>query len=554
MQTSSADTIAAYTAKGWWSERTITDAFEEAVADAGARPALVDAPNRAELAYGAPRRLTFAQAADEVARLAMVLTDLGVKPGDRVLVQLPNIVELLQCYFAIARLGAVISPVPMQYGRHELTHIIDVLKPALFIAVGRFKGENVAARHHAGFPAVKMGAFGLESAGIAVLDALVAAAKPAATKPKLSGNDIFTICWTSGTTGRPKGVPRSHNHWFNQAVGMEDGVALKKHEVLLNPFPFVNMAAISGFLYLWLSSRGTLVLHHPFELPVMLKQLQEERVSYSVMPPAVLNMLLQKKEMLAAIDLSALHTICSGGAPLSPWMVKGYKDLLNIDVVNTFGSNEGVALISSSREVPNAEDRALYFPRFGVDGVAWANRVSSRINTKLVDPATGAVVTERGHQGELLVKGPNVFDGYLDSPEDNAQVFDAEGYFRSGDLLEIAGDTDPPRFYRFVGRCKDIIIRGGMNISPEELDGLLITHPGLAEVATFGVPDDVMGERVCVAVVPKTGAAIALDDVKAHLKQAGVAIFKWPERMIEVPALPRNALGKILRAELKKRV
>ena len=93
-----------------------------------------------------------------------------------------------------------------------------------------------------------------------------------------------------------------------------------------------------------------------------------------------------------------------------------------------------------------------------------------------------------------------------------------------------------------------------MNISPEELDGLLITHPNLAEVATFGVPDDVMGERVCVAVVPKPNATITLDDVKAHLKQAGVAIFKWPERMIDVPALPRNALGKILRAELKKRV
>ncbi len=554
LQTSSAETIAAYSAKGWWSDRTITDAFAEAVADAGERIALVDAPNRPDFAYGAPRRLTFAQAADEVRRLATVLTDLGVKPDDRVLVQLPNIAELMLCYFAIARLGAVISPVPMQYGRHELTHITGLLRPVLFIAVGQFKGEKIAAKHHADFPAVKMAAFGPESDGIAALDALIANAKPATTKPTLSGNDIFTICWTSGTTGRPKGVPRSHNHWFNQAVGMEDGVALKKHDVMLNPFPFVNMAAISGFLYLWLTFRCTLVLHHPFELPVMLKQLQEERVAYTVMPPAALNMLLQKKEMLAALDLSALHTICSGGAPLSPWMVKGYKDLLNIDVVNTFGSNEGVALVSSGREVPDAEDRALYFPRFGVEGVPWSNRVSARIKTKLVDPATGEVVTERGRQGELLIKGPNVFDGYLDSPEDNAQVFDSEGYFRSGDLLEIAGDSEPPRFYRFVGRCKDIIIRGGMNISPEELDGLLITHPSLAEVATFGVPDEVMGERVCVAVVPKPGAAITLDEIKAHLKQAGVAIFKWPEKMIEVPALPRNALGKILRAELKQRV
>lgn len=551
MQTTNPEIIAEYTAAGWFTDRTLTHIFDEAAADAPAMTALVDAPNRPEFAYGPPRRLTYAETAAEVKRMGGALQRLGIEQGDRVLVQLPNIVELLILYLALARIGAVISPVPMQYGRHELTHILGVLKPKLFITLTRFKGEDIAAKHRVAFPDLPMAAFGPATDGVKDVAAEMAAASDAPAA-KLSGNDIFTICWTSGTTGRPKGVPRSYNHWINQCAGMEDGVSLKRHDVLLNPFPFVNMAAISGFLFVWLYARGTLVLHHPFELPVMLKQLHEEKVAYTVVPPAALNMLLQKKEMLAAFDLSSLHTICSGGAPLSPWMVKGYKDLLNIDVVNTFGSNEGVALITSGREVPDPEHRALYFPRFGVPGVQWANRISARIRTKLVDPNTGKVATKAGEAGELLVKGPNVFDGYLDSPEDNAQVFDDEGYFRSGDLLEIAGEGEHPRFYRFIGRCKDIIIRGGMNISPEEIDALLMTHPKVAEAASFAMPDDVLGERVCVAAAAKPGQEITLDEIKAHLKAQDVAIFKWPERLITVQTLPRNALGKVLRAELKK--
>lgn len=553
MQTSSPEKIAAFAGQGWWSDRTLTHVFAEAVDAAADRTALVDAPNRAAFAYGEPRRLTYRAAAAEVERMAAALAARGIGRGDRVLVQLPNIVELVLLYLAVGQLGAIISPVPMQYGRHELGHIVGVLKPKLLVAVARFKGEDVAAHHRSAFPDLPTIAFGPSGTPDRAEDLMAAAADPAPC-PTLSGNDIFTICWTSGTTGRPKGVPRSYNHWFNQCVGMEDGVSLKPHDVLLNPFPFVNMAAISGFLFVWLYARGTLVLHHPFELPVMLRQLQDERVAYTVVPPAALNMLLQRKDLLGAYDLSALHTICSGSAPLSPWMVKGFKDLLNIDVVNTFGSNEGVALISSGREVPDPEHRALYFPRFGVEGIRWENRISARMQTKLVDLQTGATITERGRPGEFRVKGPNVFDGYLDSPEDNAQVFDAEGYFRSGDLLEIVGDDDPPRFYRFVGRCKDIIIRGGMNISPEELDSLLVTHPKLAEAAVFGVPDDVLGERVAVAAVPRPGQAVSLEDIKTHLHDQGVAIFKWPERIVVVAGLPRNALGKVLRSELKNLV
>jgi acyl-CoA synthetase (AMP-forming)/AMP-acid ligase II len=559
VQTSSKAKIDEYTGKGWWSDETITQFFDAAADAVPTRTALVDAPNRPELAFGPQRRLTYAETRIAVDRVVAALYAAGVRQDDRILVQLPNIAELLLVYLAAAKMGAIISPAPMQYGRHELHQILSVLRPKLLISLTSFKKENFAKTHRDSFPDLQILAFGPASdKSIGVIDDTIA--NPAAEKAavdyvkslKISGNDIYTICWTSGTTGKPKGVPRSHNHWMNQTKAVQDAVHLREADVLLNPFPFVNMAAISGFLYVWLYARGTLVLHHPFDMQIMLKQIQDERVVYTIVPPAALNMLLAKKEIMAAFNLSTLRTIASGSAPLSPVMVKGFKDLLNIDIVNTFGSNEGVSLVSCGEDVPDPEHRALFFPRFGVEGLQWQNVISERIRTKLVDPNTGKVVTERNIPGELWIRGPNVFDGYLDSPEDNAQVFDAEGYFRSGDLFEIVGDDEPPRFYRFVGRHKDLIIRGGMNISPDELDHLLAHHPKVLESAVFGLPDEILGERVCVAVVPKAGQTITLDDIKVFLKERDVAIFKWPESIKILDAMPRNPLGKILRTELRK--
>jgi acyl-CoA synthetase (AMP-forming)/AMP-acid ligase II len=143
-------------------------------------------------------------------------------------------------------------------------------------------------------------------------------------------------------------------------------------------------------------------------------------------------------------------------------------------------------------------------------------------------------------------------DGYYESPEANAQAFSADGWFRTGDLFEIV--VEDPRFYRFTGRCKDIIIRGGMKISPEELDTVLAGHPLLAEAAVVGYPDEVLGERVCAVVVPKPGVQPTLADIIAFLEEQGVAKIKHPEKLAVVEALPRNPLGKLLRGELAARV
>ena len=164
---------------------------------------------------------------------------------------------------------------------------------------------------------------------------------------------------------------------------------------------------------------------------------------------------------------------------------------------------------------------------------------------------SGRDITTPGQVGELRFKGPTIFSGYYNAPELTARAFDPQGYYRTGDLFEIAGEQE--QYYRFAGRHKDIVIRGGMNISSEEVEGLLLAHPKVREAAVIGLPDPVMGERVCAVVAPQPGQAVDLQELVAFLRdQQEVAAFKWPERLVLVNELPRNPLGKVLKRELRR--
>ena len=179
----------------------------------------------------------------------------------------------------------------------------------------------------------------------------------------ITANDVFTVCWTSGTEAAPKGVPRSHNEWLVVTPSIIEAAQLQPGARLLNPFPLINMAGLSSAFATWLALGATVVQHHPFSLPVFLQQLRTERIDYTVAPPAILNTLLQNEELLAGIDFKRLHRIGSGSAPLSQWMVQGFEARHGVRIVNYFGSNEGAALSSSDIDVPDPALRAQYFPR-----------------------------------------------------------------------------------------------------------------------------------------------------------------------------------------------
>lgn len=564
MRPSPPERVAEYRRRGWWRGETVDALFRKAVAARAGDAALADAPNRPGLVGTEPRRLTYAEVDAEVDAMALTFAALGVGRGDVVATQLPNLVEGVLAFLACARMGAILSPVAMAYRGHELRQILSIVTPKVYLTVGPFHGHDHAAMllelKAEGVTTAEIVSLGADApVGAHALDGLMTEARapgmrtgPAprfSTPSDLDAAEALTICWTSGTEAMPKGVPRHHDHWVVNGEALVEAAGLRPGDAILNPFPLINIAAIGGMVMPWLVCQGRLIQHHPFDLPIFLSQMQDEAVAYTVAPPPVLNMLLQNEALLAATDLSRLRCLGSGSAPLAPWMVKGWQERHGVTVMNVFGSNEGTSLFSTGEAIPDPEQRARFFPRFGAEGVDWPAAFPAKIRTRLVNPDTEAVITQPGIEGELRIAGAMTFDGYFKAPELSRQAFDDEGFFRTGDLFEITAEAGE-RFYRFVGRRKEIIIRGGLNISPAELDVLIESHPKVREAGCAAYPDQRLGERVCAVVALRPGQDLTLDELNAHLKLQDIATFKLPEKLRIVEALPRNPLGKVVRRDL----
>src|SRR5436190_1989014 len=262
-------------------------------------------------------------------------------------------------------------------------------------------------------------------------------------------NDCVTICWTSGTESTPKGVPRTHYDWMAMCTGTVEGPDLTADDVLLNPFPMVNMSGINGMFLPWLKVGGLLVQHHPFDLGTFLRQIEQHRATYTCAPPALLTALLQNDALLAQTDISSLRILGSGSAPLAPSLLQGWHDTYGIEIINFYGSNEGIALLSTPKDIPDPAVRAQYFPRYRARD--WEFTMARTTLARIVDPQTGAEITEAGVPGELRISGPGVFPGYLPA-SGVPDPFDEDGYLKTGDILEIAGDD--MEYLRYVDRSR----------------------------------------------------------------------------------------------------
>lgn len=543
-----------YRVRGWWNDETVWSLFAANALNHPDRIAVSDPPNRGEITHGTPRELTYSVLHGEAEALARQLAHLGIRRGDVVVTQLPNIIESLIVFLAAARLGFICSPVPVQYRAHELGHIVSKAKPKLILTADVIDGHrhaemaaSVAGKH----PGVRVLSYGTDlPSGVASIASL--------SDPEIDPGPVpgpktpLTICWTSGTEGLPKGVVRDHHRWLCLAQAVLDAAQLSAGAALLNPFPMANMAAFVGFLLPWLKTGGTLLLHHPFALPVFVAQLSSRPIDFTAAPPALLNLMLLREEIASQANLGAVRVIGCGGAPLSAAMVVAFRERFGIDVVNLFGSSEGGSLVSGPNDVPDPQTRAVCFPRWGVPGFQWSSAMAARVETRLVDVDSGEDIVDVGRPGELRFRGPGVFAEYFDDIDATLRAFDELGYYRSGDLFEIAGEFG--QYYRFVGRCKDLVIRGGVNISPEEVEGLLAEHPKIADVAVVGYPDDVMGEKLCAIVVPRGDEWPSLEELQKFLREdKQIAEYKLPERVECQRTLPRNAMGKVMKRELRAR-
>lgn len=539
----SPERITEYTTKGCWGSRTLLDDFKQHARNTPDATAIVDPLNKEDLLGTIPERMCYADFDRAVEATASALRAEGIDKDDIVLVQLPNCWELAMLYLAIARAGGVISPMPMQWRSKEIAYVADLTQAKAMITVNQFHGfghRAMAEEVRQKVPSLKR-IYTYEDLRLMIREK----PDPGLSIVRVDADDVFTICWTSGTEAQPKGCPLSHNNWRCQAaVALASG--MQPGDVMLTAGPLVNMASVGTVYVPWLRFGGTVVLHHPFDPQLLLKQMVQERIQYTLLVPAVVNLIL-KHPAAQGVDLSSVRVITVGSAPPSLWAMEEFKKRWNVEIGNIWGQNEGTALVSGVQEVPDMKIRVDHLPRYGAAGVEWATPMARFIQTKVVSP-DGRELTEDGAVGELLYRGPNVIPGYFKRPDLNAEAFDSEGYFRTGDLFQIAGD----RYLKFFERAKDIIIRGGYNISAQEVENVLLAHPAVQDVAAVGMPDENLGERTCVYVVPKPGQMVTLESLTAYMKEQGVATYKLPERLEVVEAIPRNPVGKILKKELRR--
>jgi acyl-CoA synthetase (AMP-forming)/AMP-acid ligase II len=238
----------------------------------------------------------------------------------------------------------------------------------------------------------------------------------------------------------------------------------------------------------------------------------------------------------------------SGSAPLPPFALQEYKRRWGIEIVNNWGRNEGTNLISGP--VTSSLEERMNFPQFGKKGEKWpCEAFFGGIETKIVDER-GKELTEPGEVGELLYKAPSVIPCYFKQPEMTKAAFEPDDFFHTGDLFKIEENN----FVSFFDRMKDIIIRGGFNISAQEVENAVLAHPKVKDAAAVAMPDEVMGEKTCIYVVPNTGEAVTLEEITSFMREQGIAVYKLPERLEIIDEIPRNPVGKILKTQLREDV
>ena len=544
----SKEQIEEYTSKGYWGNTTLNHIFKSFVDKQPKKDCFVDQPTKQALVGLGPERISYGDADKIIDILATNLLGLGIGKDDVVVVQLPNIVELAISYLALWRIGAIASPTAMQWRSHELNYVAKITEAKAFITLEEFQGfDHLRAAQEIAANQTKLEHVISLSRFKEMCDGEID--KKRLNEISNDANDITTICWTSGTEAEPKACPMSHNNWIYQGTNLNRACMLQQGDIILNPAPIVNMSGIGVGYMLSVLNGGTLVMHHPFEPLVYLKQLIDEKVSFSGAVPAMLVMILKNPEA-DKYDISCIRSFGTGSAPPAAWVLDEFKKRWDIEIVNIWGQNEGTGIISGPLDVDDPDKRVDNFPNWGAKGVEWGSVGISGMESKIIGSDLNKPLEKVGEVGELLMKGPNVFPGYYNQPSHTEHAFDSEGFFKTGDLFKIGEDN----FLMFFDRKKDIIIRGGQNISAAEVENIVKGHPKVADAAAVEMADERLGEKVCMFVVPLPDQQVTLEDVTSFMKKEGIAIYKFPERLETIDVIPRNPLGKVIKAPLRDEI
>lgn len=477
-------------------------------------------PNREIILADDGDRYRAADLLRESGRYATLLAELGLKPGDRVAVQAEKSVASLFFYLGCLRAGMVYVPLNTAYRRAELGYFLDNAKPALVLCPPESEGE-IRSLTEARILTLSGNGDG------SLTDAVLKVATEAACA-QVAANDTAVILYTSGTTGRSKGAMITHRNLSSNARVLVKFWGFTREDVLLHALPIFHIHGLFVASHTALLSGATLLWHRKFDPKQLLADLPRATVLMGV--PTFYTRLLAEPSFGREVTRN-MRLFISGSAPLLLETFTEFELRTGQRILERYGMSESGMITSNPLEGERVGG-TVGFPLPGN-----AVRIADEQDHPLPD----------GDVGGIQIKGDNVFAGYWEMPEKTKEEFTADGWFRTGDV----GSFDDEGYLHIVGRAKDLIITGGYNVYPKELELLLDTYPGVLESAVVGVPHPDFGEAVTAVLVPRAGKTVSEAEVIAHLKTQ-VANYKVPKRVHIVDELPRNTMGKVQKNVLRE--
>jgi long-chain acyl-CoA synthetase len=485
------------------------------------------APDKTAVILGAST-LSYAELDRLSDQLAANLGRTGVTPGDRVGLQLPNIPQFVIAYFGILKAGGVVVPMNVLLKAPEVEFQLRDSGARALITYGAFLEESAKAAAAAGVTALYVVGEGTPASGTA-FEALLAGEPAGSQLAARSPADPAVIIYTSGTTGTPKGAVLSHITLYMNADIPGRLFEFSDGDTVVVALPLFHVFALSSIMNTCVLLGGTMTLVPRFEPRAVLELIQRDRATVFMGVPTMYIGLLQTP---GDWDFSSLRVAISGGAPIPAEVIDAFEARFRVPILEGYGLSETASTTTFNISATERKVYSVGKPIWGVSVQIW--------DTDFQPLPAGA-----DQVGEVVVRGPNVMTGYHGNPEATAKAF-AGGWFHTGDL----GYLDEDGFLFIVDRIKDLIIRGGYNVYPREVEEVLYAHPAVAEAAVIGVPDAKLGEEVRAVVAVKAGESVTEAELIEFVKERAAA-YKYPRTVEFRETLPKNATGKILKKDLR---
>ena len=520
-----------YCAKGLWHDLTVLDLLDRNADAFPNKLAIIDEKTE----------VTWKELQQRVDRLAIHLHGLGIGYGDFFLLDLVNSVEYAYFYFGLNRLGAIPVMCLPRHRRAEVEHELEIHEAkGIVVPVGeRFDYVGMVDEIRGNLP--HLGIFltvgGEAPSGWTSTEGLLEEAvekqydEGYLEQCKPDPNDICIEQLSGGTTGLPKGIPKTHNEYICQWDYLGRAAGYTDESIALIVVPALHNAAFALCFGPAVLRGGTTVLCKTPTAERQFEMIDRYRVTHTFLIPIQITHWMRAEERMKDYDLSSLKVIWSGAEKVRPEFVKWVLEDLGVDFVNVLGTTEGIHFCTRWDTAQEPQMNTVGKPMI----------VDPDVEVRLVDDEGRDV--ERGQIGEMISRGALTFKGYFRNEEENKKSFDEQGFFHSGDLMSLREDG----YYVVEGRKKDMIKRAGENVYPSAVEDRIVTLNKVAHCAVIGMPDQVLGEKLCAFIEPVKGETISLDDVVEYLKGLGIAVFNLPERLEVVdgwPLTPKNAIDK----------